>query len=192
MSTWLVVEDEPDIYEVLLAMFEVWGIEGVAFVDGSEAFAWIDDVDAGRVTADLPELAILDIRLPEASGPEVAARLRQSPVLKNMAIALITAYRLQPGEEEEVMEQSQADLLLYKPLPRPDEFRQLLEDALEKRATIAAAEADTEQEAGIVDEGEAEEAYFDEMVLPPSEAAVDVLPPDLPPDPPSDKRPPNP
>ena len=32
----MVVEDEPDIYELLLAMFEMWGIEGVAFVDGEE------------------------------------------------------------------------------------------------------------------------------------------------------------
>ena len=41
MSTWMVVEDEPDIYDVLLAMFEIWGIEGVAFVDGGEAVGWI-------------------------------------------------------------------------------------------------------------------------------------------------------
>lgn len=133
MSTWMVVEDEPDIYEVLLAMFEVWGIEGVAFVDGAEAVAWINDVDAGRVQAELPELAILDIRLPEISGPEVGARLRQSPILGNIAIVLITAYSLQPQEEEAVMAQAGADLLLYKPLPGPDEFRQLLEDALARR-----------------------------------------------------------
>ena len=44
MSTWMVVEDEPDIYEVLLAMFGIWGIEGVAFVDGEEAVSWIEDV----------------------------------------------------------------------------------------------------------------------------------------------------
>ena len=57
-----VVEDEPDIYEVLLAMFEMWGIDGVAFVDGDEAVAWIDDVDSGRYRGELPELALLDIR----------------------------------------------------------------------------------------------------------------------------------
>ncbi|HVO68978.1 MAG TPA: response regulator, partial [Aggregatilineaceae bacterium] len=90
MPTWMVVEDEPDIYDVLLAMFEIWGIEGVAFVDGAEAVAWILDVDQGRVRGELPELAILDIRLPEISGPAVGARLRQSPVLGNIAIVLIT------------------------------------------------------------------------------------------------------
>jgi CheY-like chemotaxis protein len=134
LSTWMVVEDEPDIYEVLLAMFEVWGIEGVAFVDGSEAVAWIEDVDAGRVQSELPELAILDIRLPEVSGPEVGERLRESPKLRGVAIVLITAYRLQPPEEVAVIAQAQADMLLYKPLPRPEEFRKTLEIALAKRA----------------------------------------------------------
>jgi len=137
----MVVEDEPDIYEVLLAMFEVWGIEGVAFVDGSEAVAWIEDVDAGRVQSELPELAILDIRLPEVSGPEVGARLRKSAKLKSVAVVLITAYRLQPPEEEAVVAQAQADMLLYKPLPRPVEFRKILEEALARRAATVAEEA---------------------------------------------------
>ena len=137
MSTWMVVEDEPDIYEVLLAMFEVWGIAGVAFVDGGEAVAWIEDVDAGRVQSELPELAILDIRLPQVSGPEVGARLRQSPRLQHIVIVLITAYRLTPQEEEAFVQQADADMFLYKPLPRPDEFRRMLKEVLAKRTKIA-------------------------------------------------------
>ena len=90
----MVVEDEPDIYDVLLAMFEIWGIEGVAFVDGAEAVAWIENVDQGRVRGELPELAILDIRLPEISGPEVGQRLRASSILGDMAIVLITDDRI--------------------------------------------------------------------------------------------------
>ena len=82
LSTWMVVEDEPDIYELLLAMFEIWGIEGVAFVDGEEAITWIEESDKGA-PSEIPELAVLDIRLPgNVSGPMVGARIRQSPVLK--------------------------------------------------------------------------------------------------------------
>jgi len=29
MSTWVLVEDEPDIYEVVLELFGVWGIARV-------------------------------------------------------------------------------------------------------------------------------------------------------------------
>ncbi|MBN2305581.1 MAG: response regulator transcription factor [Anaerolineae bacterium] len=132
MPTWMVVEDEPDIYDVLLAMFEIWGIEGVAFVDGGEAVSWIDDVDQGRVRGELPELAILDIRLPEVSGPEVGARLRKSPVLGQTAIVLITAYRLSQDEEEQVVEQADADLLMYKPLPAMAELRATMDRVIAK------------------------------------------------------------
>ncbi len=123
MPTWMVVEDEPDIYDVLLAMFEIWGIEGVAFVDGGEAIAWVDEVDRGNATSELPELAILDIRLPEASGPEVGERLRKSQRLRDTAIVMITAYRLSPSAEEQVIRQAQADALMYKPLPAMHELR---------------------------------------------------------------------
>jgi CheY-like chemotaxis protein len=128
----MVVEDEPDIYDVLLAMFEIWGIEGVAFVDGAEAVSWIEDVDQGRVRGELPELAILDIRLPEVSGPEVGNRLRKSPILGDIAIVLITAYRLSPEEEEKVIKQAQADLLMYKPLPAMAELRSTMDSVIAK------------------------------------------------------------
>lgn len=141
----MVVEDEPDIYDVLLAMFEIWGIEGVAFVDGAEAVAWIEDVDQGRVRGELPELAILDIRLPEGSGPAVSARLRRSPVLGNIASVLITAYHMLPEEEIAVIKEAQADLLLYKPLPPMTELRQTMNDVIAKRK-IPAAQTETAPE----------------------------------------------
>lgn len=132
----MVVEDEPDIYEVLLAMFEMWGIEGVAFVDGEEAVAWIDDVNSGRFQGELPELALLDIRLPgNISGPMVGERLRQSPVLKQMAIVLSTAYRLSLEEEKKVIGQADADKLMYKPLPRFNELQKVLEEVIAERRT---------------------------------------------------------
>lgn len=134
MSTWMVVEDEPDIYEVLLAMFEMWGIEGVAFVDGEEAVRWIEDVDRGRFPGELPELAILDIRLPGTiSGPMVGERLRQSLSLKNMTIVLTTAYKLSVDEEDAVIKQANADRLIYKPLPKFNELKLLLEELISRR-----------------------------------------------------------
>lgn len=136
MPTWMVVEDEPDIYDVLLAMFELWGIEGVAFVDGGEAISWIDAVDEGRVHGDMPELAILDIRLPEASGPEVGHRIRKSAKLQHVAIVLITAYRLSSEEERGVIEQAGADRLMYKPLPAMPELRAILDEVVDKRRKL--------------------------------------------------------
>jgi CheY-like chemotaxis protein len=150
----MVVEDEPDIYDVLLAMFEIWGIEGVAFVDGAEAVSWVENVDQNRVRGELPELAILDIRLPEVSGPEVGHRLRQSPVLGNMAIVLITAYRLSPDEEEEVILRAQADLLMYKPLPAMEELRQKMDTVITKhKLPIASPGAESCETSPILEPG---------------------------------------
>ncbi|MFO7321786.1 MAG: response regulator [Chloroflexota bacterium] len=139
MSTWMVVEDEPDIYEVLLAMFEMWGIEGVAFVDGEEAVTWIEEVDKGQFLGELPELALLDIRLPGAiSGPMVGDRLRKSPLLEHITVVLTTAYKLSPEQERQAIEQAGADKLIYKPLPKFHDLKRLLEDLIAQRRTKVA------------------------------------------------------
>ena len=135
----MVVEDEPDIYELLLAMFEMWGIEGVAFVDGEEAVAWIEEANKGKSPGEVPELALLDIRLPGTiSGPMVGARLRASATLNRMAVVLITAYKLTVEEEKAVVTQADADRLLYKPLPKFVELKKILETAIVERRAKAA------------------------------------------------------
>jgi CheY-like chemotaxis protein len=138
----MVVEDEPDLYEVLLAVFEMWGIEGVAFVDGEEAVAWIEEVDKGKFPGELPELALLDIRLPgPIQGQMVGERLRKSDAMAHMTVVLITAYKLSPEEERKVIEQAGADKLIYKPLPKFQELKQQLEDLIaNRRAGVARSE----------------------------------------------------
>src|SRR5260221_2632 len=112
----MVVEDEADINAVIVAMFEAWGIVGISFADGLDAANWVDAVNQGLVTIELPELAVIDIRMPEVSGPELGAIIRHSERLKNIGIVLTTAYRLKPEQEQQVIEQAQADALIYKPL----------------------------------------------------------------------------
>lgn len=140
MSTWMVVEDEPDIYEVLLTMFEMWGIDGAAFVEGEEAITWIEEVDSGRYPGELPELALVDIRLPgKISGIDVAIRLRKSPKLGQIPIVFSTAYHLSPDEEQDVMNKTDADKILYKPLPRFHDLQRILDDIIAQRRTRLAA-----------------------------------------------------
>jgi CheY-like chemotaxis protein len=134
MSTWMVVEDEPDLYDTLLALFEIWSIDGVAFTNGTDAIKWIEDVDKGRSDTNIPELALLDIRLPGATGPEIGQRLRTSLVLNDIAIVMMTAYHLTPQEEEKIIAQAKANTLLYKPLPAPNEFRTILQNAINNQS----------------------------------------------------------
>ena len=134
MTTWLLVEDDRDIYDVLLAMFDIWDVTCLGFEDGQEALSWIDAVDENpRLVEELPELAVLDIRLPGVYGPEIGARLRRSPVLGNIAIALVTAYRLSPSKEEEIIAQSGADIFLMKPFPVLHELRRELQQVIDSR-----------------------------------------------------------
>lgn len=130
----MVVEDEPDIYEVLMAMFGIWGIDGMAFVDGEEAVAWIEDVENGNYQGELPELALLDIRLPgDIDGPTVGEYIRNCAPLKDIAVVLTTAYKLTREEETKFMRQSGADRLIYKPLPKFGELQNVLENTIAER-----------------------------------------------------------
>lgn len=134
MTTWMVVEDEPDLYDMVLTMYEMLGIEGVAFTDGEEAVTWIEEVERGEYRRELPELALLDIRLPgKVTGTMVGARLRECAPMNDMAIVLMTAYKLSPQEEKAVQKQAGSNLLLYKPLPRLDDFRTVLEKLVKER-----------------------------------------------------------
>lgn len=133
MTTWMLLEDEPDLYEMILAMYDIMNVGGVAFGTGEDAVTWIDRVDAGRVDGEMPELALLDVRMPDAiTGPQVAARLRRSPRLRSIVIVMMTAYRLNGGDESQMMAEAQADFLLYKPLPAIDELHFILNGLLLK------------------------------------------------------------
>ena len=99
MKPWLLVEDEPDISEMLLAVFDIWQIDCIAHQNGEETLAWLEHVNRGEV-ANLPELALIDIRLVgEIDGITVAQRIRSCPDLKHIIIVLNTAYSLTEQEE---------------------------------------------------------------------------------------------
>ncbi len=83
--TLLVVEDDPDVAEMLNAYFLVQGYE-VIVVNGGE--------DAVKVCrANRPDLVILDIRLPDIDGYEVAHRLRGNRRTEDIPIIFLTEKR---------------------------------------------------------------------------------------------------
>jgi CheY-like chemotaxis protein len=138
----MVVEDEPSIFELLMAMFDMWGIAGRAFIDGEEANAWIDDVDSGRLKCDLPELVLLDLRLSgEVQGWDVGARLRRSPKLKDVPIVVITAYTFSSERRAEIEAMVQPDLWLSKPLPKHNQLQSQLEETIAKKRELLRSSA---------------------------------------------------
>ncbi|MFQ3566924.1 MAG: response regulator [Aggregatilineales bacterium] len=134
----MIVEDEPDLYEMLLSMTQIMGVSGLVFANGEEADEWIADVESGVFGGELPELALLDIRLPGSiDGPMVGARLRACPPLSKMRIFLMTAYKLSPSEEKEVLKLSGAETVLYKPLPSIDKLAEILKGQRKPRRWLS-------------------------------------------------------
>lgn len=116
MPAWMVVEDEPDLYDMMMAVYDSLGIDGIAFTTGEDAVDWIDAVKAGYLDYECPDVALLDIRLPgDVSGIDVGARLRSSLLKADLKIILMTAHRLSVQEEKLALHQAGADMILYKP-----------------------------------------------------------------------------
>lgn len=84
-SSILVVEDDVDVADMLDAYFRVQGYEVASVNWGEEA------VRACRT--ELPDLVILDIRLPDIDGYEVARRLRQNRRTEDIPIIFLTEKR---------------------------------------------------------------------------------------------------
>jgi CheY-like chemotaxis protein len=134
MTTWMVVEDEPDLYDMVLAMYDTLGVNGVAFANGEEALEWIDAVENGHFQDEIPELALIDIRLPgQVNGVQIGERMRKSLNLRDTTIVFMTAYRLSPDDEKKVRQAAEADELLYKPLPDINTFERKLRALITKR-----------------------------------------------------------
>jgi DNA-binding response OmpR family regulator len=83
--TILIVEDDLDIADMLNAYFRVQGYEVVTVNWGEDGIR--------ACQTQIPDLVILDIRLPDIDGFEVARRLRGSRKTKEIPIIFLTEKR---------------------------------------------------------------------------------------------------
>jgi len=79
----LLVDDEPDILEMLRYNLEREGYAVTTALNGKEA------LKAARSI--IPDLVVLDIMMPGMDGVEVCMQMRQIPELKNAVITFLTA-----------------------------------------------------------------------------------------------------
>jgi len=80
----LIVEDNRDSREMLCELLEQAGFNCRAAENGREALEVIEDVS--------PQIAILDLGLPEIDGFEVARRIRANPKISEMWLIALTGY----------------------------------------------------------------------------------------------------
>lgn len=83
MLTILVVDDEPNVIELVRVTLEDRRLRVVEALDGATALA---QADAAR-----PELILLDVELPDMSGLDVCRLLRRDPRFAQAKIAMLTA-----------------------------------------------------------------------------------------------------
>ena len=124
--TWLIVEDDPEIRNLVAVMMQVWGEKPLALSDGNAAWQWLDSVVDGSFKGELPELALMDIRMPGHTGDQIAARMRLTERIKHIPIILMTAFTLTETEVQVMVDRSGIDRLIKKPLPDMDDFRATL------------------------------------------------------------------
>jgi len=87
----VVVEDEPDILEVLSYNLTREGFKVSASLDGAEGLALIEKK--------LPDLVLLDLMLPSLDGLEICRLLKSKPQTEHIPIIMVTA----KGEESDVV-----------------------------------------------------------------------------------------
>ncbi len=79
----LVIEDEPDIAEVVQYNLEREGFRVVAATDGEQGLA--------LVHTEFPDAILLDLMLPKLDGIEVCRRLKADPHLRAIPVIMVTA-----------------------------------------------------------------------------------------------------
>ncbi|HYC45217.1 MAG TPA: ATP-binding protein [Burkholderiales bacterium] len=114
----LVVEDQPDTRRALRALLELEGHDVTEAVDGRSA---IETAQSSR-----PDIAIVDIGLPDVSGLEVARTMRSHAMLREIRLVALTGFGA-PEDRDKAL-QAGFDLFVTKPIEAP-----LLREALKSR-----------------------------------------------------------
>ena len=100
----LLVEDNSDDEELALLAFEKSRIanEVVVARDGVEALDYLfgTGAHAGRDVSNLPQVVLLDLKLPKVSGLKVLQRLRSDTRTRRIPVVILTASK----EEQDVIE----------------------------------------------------------------------------------------
>ena len=104
-DTVLIVDDDPDIVEVIGDILALYGVRSVTAGDGVEALA------AMRSHADLG-LVLLDLMMPRMSGVDVLAEMKRDPALATLPAVVISGNY---STEQAVLGMG-ADEYLLKPL----------------------------------------------------------------------------
>lgn len=120
----LLVEDNPDDEELALLAFEKSNVANDVVIarDGSEALDYLfgNGAYAGRDVGMLPQVVLLDLKLPKISGLEVLQKIRSDSRTRRLPVVILTSSR----EEQDLIESY--DLGANSYIRKPVDFSQFL------------------------------------------------------------------
>lgn len=124
-KTILVVEDNPDDEALMIRALKKNGIanEIVVAHDGVEALDYLfgEGQYAGRDVEDVPELILLDLKLPKIDGLDVLKRLREDDRTKYVPVVVLTT----SSEQRDIVESYNLGANSY--VTKPVDFREFME-----------------------------------------------------------------
>ena len=124
-KTILLVEDNPDDEALTLRALKRNNIlnEVVVARDGAEALDYLfgQGLHSGRDTSRLPEVVLLDLKLPKIDGLGVLRRIRSEELTRRLAVVILTS----SNEERDII--SGYDLGANSYIRKPVDFNQFME-----------------------------------------------------------------
>lgn len=123
MPRILVAEDEKDIRELIAFTLRFAGFDVLLATNGEEAVQVAE--------AEIPDLVILDVRMPRMSGYEACRRLKENPQTAALPVVFLSA----KGQDSEIQQglESGAEEYILKPFA-PDELIQQVRNILNRHA----------------------------------------------------------
>ena len=111
MAKILIAEDERDIRDLVAFSLQFSGFQVVQAANGAEAVE--------RAQAELPDLILMDVRMPRMTGYEACKMLKTLPAVRDIPVVFLSA----KGQESEIQTglQSGAEEYILKPFA-PDEL----------------------------------------------------------------------
>lgn len=113
MVKFLVVDDDIEVVDLVVSTLEKLGKNNKIETVFTGMDAW------RKINEFMPDVLILDLKLPGMYGTSICAKIRKSEIGKKMKICVLTSY-LTNGVRQRLQEAG-ADVCLQKPF-NPDEF----------------------------------------------------------------------
>lgn len=107
----LIADDEPEVVNLVQMVLELDGYTVLSAINGEETLK--------KVATELPDLILLDVRMPKMSGLAVLEHLQEDPKLAALPVIMLSVVTTYP----EVRMALQRGAVAY--LPKPFELREM-------------------------------------------------------------------